>query len=154
MTTYDWALCHRDTGEVQFIMSVNNNDDYERGGFHNGMRVFLVPSDADHVQIKERTYYDYDADGFLARAASPGEFYKWTAAKEWEVDSALLLAELKQLRTNRLFRSDWTQLADAPLTDAKKAEWVTYRAALRDLPDNLPEEFDGLSGFQWPTQPS
>ncbi|WP_422387668.1 phage tail assembly chaperone [Gemmobacter caeni] len=30
--------------------------------------------------------------------------------------------------------SDWTQLADAPLTPAKQAQWATYRQELRDIP--------------------
>jgi hypothetical protein len=29
---------------------------------------------------------------------------------------------------------DWTQLADAPLTPEKKALWLAYRQALRDIP--------------------
>lgn len=41
--------------------------------------------------------------------------------------------------------SDWTQLPDVPLSAEKKAEWATYRQALRDSnpPDvmNIPFEF-------------
>ena len=37
-------------------------------------------------------------------------------------------------RTTLLAESDWTQMADTALTTEKKAEWVTYRKALRDLP--------------------
>ena len=37
-------------------------------------------------------------------------------------------------RTTLLADSDWTQMADTALTTEKKAEWVTYRKALRDLP--------------------
>tara|TARA_R100001440_G_scaffold63536_1_gene83769 strand:- start:561 stop:1079 length:519 start_codon:yes stop_codon:yes gene_type:complete len=39
------------------------------------------------------------------------------------------------VRTKLLTESDWTQMADTALTTEKKAEWVTYRKALRDLPD-------------------
>jgi len=38
-------------------------------------------------------------------------------------------------RTTLLAESDWTQIADTALTTEKKAEWATYRQALRDLPD-------------------
>ena len=38
-------------------------------------------------------------------------------------------------RTTLLAESDWTQMADTALTTEKKAEWATYRQALRDLPD-------------------
>ena len=37
-------------------------------------------------------------------------------------------------RTTLLAESDWTQLSDTALSTEKKAEWVTYRKALRDLP--------------------
>ena len=49
-------------------------------------------------------------------------------------------------RNQKLSQSDWTQVADSPLTDAKKAEWATYRQALRDLPSTDPIVF--------PTEPS
>ena len=40
----------------------------------------------------------------------------------------------RSARTILLAESDWTQMADTALTTEKKAEWVTYRQALRDLP--------------------
>jgi len=42
--------------------------------------------------------------------------------------------KMRTVRNGLLQECDITQLADAPLTDAKKAEWVTYRQALRDMP--------------------
>jgi hypothetical protein len=58
----------------------------------------------------------------------------------------LYTEELRKIRNIRLTASDWTQAADTPLTDAKKAEWATYRQALRDLPSTDPIVF--------PTEPS
>ena len=40
----------------------------------------------------------------------------------------------RNTRTSLLAESDWTQMADTALSTEKKAEWVTYRQALRDLP--------------------
>jgi hypothetical protein len=40
---------------------------------------------------------------------------------------------LRVERDSKLLNSDWTQGADSPLTDEKKAEWATYRQALRDM---------------------
>ena len=40
----------------------------------------------------------------------------------------------RSTRTSLLAESDWTQVADTALTTEKKAEWATYRQALRDLP--------------------
>lgn len=47
-----------------------------------------------------------------------------------------------------LQQSDYTQLPDFP--EAKKAEWATYRQALRDIPQTYatPEE------VIWPTKPT
>lgn len=43
-------------------------------------------------------------------------------------------------RNMKLGESDFSQLADAPLTTAEKAEWATYRQTLRDWPDTWPTE--------------
>jgi len=59
------------------------------------------------------------------------------------------------LRTKRkadLISCDWTQTTDAPLTDSKKAEWATYRQALRDLPSTYPNVTDKAQ-ITWPTKP-
>jgi hypothetical protein len=56
-------------------------------------------------------------------------------------------AEARILRDKLLAGSDWTQLGDAPLSVALKAEWVNYRQALRDL-DLQAEK------ILWPTPPA
>ena len=58
--------------------------------------------------------------------------------------------DFKAERTSLLYDSDWTQSADSPLSDSKKAEWATYRQALRDLPAST-TDYDNVV---WPTQPS
>jgi hypothetical protein len=57
--------------------------------------------------------------------------------------------ELARIKRDVLLReSDWTQ-AVGDLSDAKKAEWATYRQALRDVPAQagFPENIN------WPVQP-
>jgi len=44
------------------------------------------------------------------------------------------VTSLRPSRNDLLRYSDWTQAADSPLSDSKKAEWATYRQALRDMP--------------------
>ena len=56
-------------------------------------------------------------------------------------------------RNALLTESDWTQTADSPLSDSKKAEWVTYRQALRDLPSSYTDD-DEYSDVVFPTPPS
>jgi hypothetical protein len=41
---------------------------------------------------------------------------------------------MRNKRDALLAQSDWTQMPDSPLTDAKKTEWATYRQQLRDFP--------------------
>lgn len=48
-----------------------------------------------------------------------------------EVPDNLYLARMRHWRDTELARTDWTQVADAPVD---KAAWATYRQALRDLP--------------------
>jgi hypothetical protein len=47
------------------------------------------------------------------------------------------LREVRRLRTQRLYDCDWTQLPDAPLSDAQREQWRTYRQALRDMMDSF-----------------
>lgn len=52
-------------------------------------------------------------------------------------------------RDKKLTDTDWTQMADSPLSDSDKTAWATYRQSLRDLPT--------ATGFPhtmtWPTEP-
>lgn len=56
---------------------------------------------------------------------------------------------LRLLRNNALFQSDWSQLDDSPLSAEEKQKYAEYRQALRNLPQqegfpnvNLPEKTD------------
>ena len=55
----------------------------------------------------------------------------------------------KTTRNNLLSESDWTQLTDNALTDAKKQEWAVYRQQLRDLPANTKD----IANPIYPTKP-
>lgn len=48
-----------------------------------------------------------------------------------EVSDETYLARLRYWRDAELARTDWTQVADAPVD---QAAWATYRQELRDLP--------------------
>jgi hypothetical protein len=50
-------------------------------------------------------------------------------------------------RNQLLTQSDWTQLADAPLSPEQRNAWATYRQALRDLPSS----FSSPEGVVWPS---
>lgn len=61
-------------------------------------------------------------------------------------------AMVRDKRDALLNKYEWT-VTSPDLTDDKKAEWKTYRQALRNLPDQsgFPWEADGMT---WPTKPS
>lgn len=48
-------------------------------------------------------------------------------------ETSWTLVDVKATRNALLSSTDWTQGADSPLTDEKKAEYATYRQALRDI---------------------
>jgi hypothetical protein len=65
------------------------------------------------------------------------------------------LTTTQLIRNKRLYLlqdSDWTVVVDSPLSDIKKAEWSTYRQALRDLPSQYTDS-DNFDDVVFPTQP-
>ena len=80
----------------------------------------------------------------------PSEHHVFNYSTEgWELTDEQAGKINREIRLELLLDSDWTQLTDSPLTDAKKTEWATYRQQLRDLvmttdPDST----------VWPTKPS
>jgi len=72
------------------------------------------------------------------------------AAEEQQGISDVAAHIARTERDKKLTESDWTQIPNNALTDAKKAEWATYRQSLRDI--------SSASGFPhsttWPTEPS
>lgn len=63
------------------------------------------------------------------------------------------LGKFRGRRNHLLYQSDYTQVPDSPLSDTKKAEWATYRQALRDLPQNYPD-ITSLDEVVWPEMPT
>ena len=47
--------------------------------------------------------------------------------------SEVVKPDPRKVRADILQGTDWTQGIDSPLSDEKKAEWATYRQALRDI---------------------
>lgn len=55
----------------------------------------------------------------------------------------------RNVRNWLLSQCDWTQLADAPISEEQKTTWQTYRQSLRDLP----ESFTSVESIEWPVMP-
>jgi len=77
-------------------------------------------------------------------------------------DSTVILhpcsTEMRLIRDRLLAQCDWTQAADSPLSDSKKAEWATYRQTLRDLTKTVTPKFvensPKIDESDFPTKPS
>jgi len=69
-----------------------------------------------------------------------------------ERQEAELSVMVRGTRNVLLFDSDWTQLADSPLSDSKKEEWAVYRQELRDFPAQDQDTIN-IFEFVWPTNP-
>ena len=67
-----------------------------------------------------------------------------TIPNEW------LIERMRDQRNVLLIQSDWTQVVDSSLSDSKKAEWATYRQALRDFPST----WTPADTAEFPDQPS
>lgn len=73
-------------------------------------------------------------------------FERWVMVDLTAEETAAQWGTIRAERNAKLSACDWTQLADAPLTDVEKADWATYRQALRDLPSTQSDPFD----IAWP----
>ena len=69
--------------------------------------------------------------------------------EEIQFDIENKLGNILGSRRGLLTKTDWTQLPDSPLASEKKAEFATYRQAIRDLPTQ-PGYPDNIT---WPEMP-
>ncbi len=82
--------------------------------------------------------------------ATLGKFIEIEVDNKEEPNLEEKLLQFKKLERNALLQeSDWVFTFDSPLTDEQKAEAVTYRQALRDLPSQ-----SGFPNVEFPTKPS
>jgi len=65
----------------------------------------------------------------------------------------IALDSLRNIRNQALLECDWTQLPNAPLTEAKKTEWETYRQSLRDITNGL-NVYEDILEITLPTKPT
>ena len=70
------------------------------------------------------------------------------SAEEIQAAKDSAMAQLRGTRNNLLTQCDWTQIPDC--TIPKKADWATYRQALRDFPATV---VDARLPVEWPHSP-
>lgn len=117
-------------------------------GFYDDRLHSSLPADAREL-APERHVELLDAQANGALITSDGNGDPITIARPGPTAEELLLA-FRAERDRLLAASDWTQFADAPLTDAERDAWRTYRQALRDLPETISDP----ANVVWPVAPT
>ena len=100
------------------------------------------------IQIKREPFTTYETqwkkgDDLIYRE----EIVSMTTDEVAQVEACS--SETRKKRDSLLSESDWSQLADSPLSEAGKTIWQEYRQSLRDIPQQA--EFPTI--VQWPDQP-
>lgn len=137
-----------DNGEVQHVISLGADSDYVDGQTYHGLLAKQVSNDIDPQELIETKYY---RDGWQTRVARENQWQDWVDYA-WVFNSEKFISYVRSERDSKLWVSDWTQVPDSPLSDTDKAEWVTYRQALRDVPENY-SSATSIDDVVWPTKP-
>jgi hypothetical protein len=97
----------------------------------------------------------WDGTSLQTRSPRPSPFCIWTGSS-WIVDEINYLKQVRFERDMLLYRCDWTQLHDAPITVEQDEEVTIYRQALRDMTDPIvanPQAYMNIEDAPWPTPP-
>lgn len=115
-----------------------------------GMAVLSAPElDYGTLDLRQ-VYLDTETLHIISMPPQPSEYHVFNySTKQWVLNETGAWAGIRYMRNKLLAGSDWTTMADVPLTTEKKAEWVAYRQALRAVPDQA----DPLA-VVWPTPPN
>lgn len=109
-----------------------------------------IPAILTHLRPGEAWSLNGDTyDGLVWHEDTPIPTEAELVAAWPAVRDARAWSEVRAERDRLLAACDWTQVADAPMTDERKYVWATYRQALRDVPQNFatPDE------VVWPEVP-
>lgn len=112
---------------------------------------FLVEASESNTPVDLFCYID---DEVKERPSMTHEWIDgdWVESRTAAEIQAEAMSRARYHRDALLEQSDWTQMSDSPLSTAKKAEWATYRQALRDMPASNSDVTDE-SEVVWPNKP-
>lgn len=91
---------------------------------------------ADHTELGANQYFappSYAIDHDAGTVTEVRAILNYTS-EEIAAQQADRLAKFREIRNQMLADSDWTQLADVPLTSEEKKAWAVTRQELRDAP--------------------
>ena len=101
--------------------------------------------------LVQHHWYDIEADGFIYIGEAPSQYASYDIdARDWVYDIELIKADIRGQRNTLLSLCDWTQVADAPLSEEQKTNYATYRQALRDLLDGVSDDHEELLAITFP----
>jgi len=116
------------------------------GFYIKGLYTGDMPKDAITVTCEEHAnILSWQAKGKVITSNESGKPIVVDKPKV-EVSNEQLAAQARAKRDSLLRACDWTQVPDAPVS---QADWASYRQKLRDitLQEKFPEDID------WPTSP-
>lgn len=138
---------------VAYPFPLNNP---EEGLQPNGAYVVYL-DDLDGLEPHEFIEQRYwDGTTFQARGPRPSPYCIWNGTA-WVVDEPNYLKQVRYERQVLLYKSDWTQLPDAPISSPQLTEALIYRQALRDMIAPIladPQAYMHIEDAPWPTPPS
>lgn len=117
----------------------------------------------DNEQLKENGWYPYrfveiqlneneifNGSNIVIGETEVVEYQTKRLKTQQEIQNEIENAwnSVRRNRNRYLLQSDWTQVADSPLTSQKQTEWQTYRQELRDVTTQ-----QNPFNIQWPTPP-
>ena len=124
-------------------------------GIIGDKEIIWIPSegweDKDNLII-HKEYYRKDG-AWVHRGPPPTRSYIWdTETEEWVFNPTDFWAVVRAERNRRLFEVDYTQMADADISDEDKAAWAVYRQGLRDI-TTTNSGVTRIEDITWPNPP-
>jgi hypothetical protein len=117
-------------------------------GLTNYAYTAVPTSEADLANVTLKVIAE---DGTVTDVTDPSQFeFTWAEISSIMNDLPDTNGiDLRVERDKRLAKTDWTQIPDSPLDADKKAEFATYRQALRDIT----ETYTSLDDAIFPVEP-
>jgi hypothetical protein len=137
-------------GEVSHVIEPADDLMFEDGAQVGDFIAKIIPFESDNEEYLQTKTYS-PTDGWGVRTARPSRYHNWDGSS-WILDSVELAKQVRRQRDLMLSGSDWTQAADSPLSDLKKADWAAYRQQLRDVPANN-TAIQHIDEVVWPDKP-
>lgn len=140
-------------GDISSVTSPGTDNMFQHGHTYGDYVAHHIDESIVPWEFISTKYFDFDTNTFESRTPRPSDFHNWNKqTKLWELEFERAMVWVRIERTKRLIASDWTQLPDSPVLNS--IEWQTYRQALRDLPDTIPNTIQSMEEIVWPTPPA